>query len=211
VILNPGDASAPQGNGYVTFAVSSLGVVTSAGTLADGTKFTHSSQIGQSGKYPFYVTLYSQAGFLMGEINFRELAGVSDADGALTWSTSASSRSAVALKAARFQAKTPMLAGMANSGGTMRLSVSTDEAGDLVVQSPFGLSADNTKFVALSTNPKKVVLALTVSTGLFSGTLTHGGVKIPIRGVLYQKGAGHGVGWIRSSTKSGQVVLIPAP
>lgn len=57
----------PQGNGYVIHKLSTSGAVSSAGRLADGTSFTHSTYLGLDGQVPIHRMLYSNTGSIQGD------------------------------------------------------------------------------------------------------------------------------------------------
>lgn len=59
-------ATGPGGVSYGTVTVSSSGVVTFAGNLADGTLASQSSAVSASGFWPLYINLYGGAGSLWG-------------------------------------------------------------------------------------------------------------------------------------------------
>jgi hypothetical protein len=56
----------PFGVSYGTVKVSSTGAITLAGSLADGTAISQSSEVSQDGYWPLYVNLYSGKGSLWG-------------------------------------------------------------------------------------------------------------------------------------------------
>lgn len=55
-------ANVPQGSGYMTLTVSSKGIATMAGLLADGTTVTGTSMIGPRGEALFFQMLYANTG-----------------------------------------------------------------------------------------------------------------------------------------------------
>ena len=80
------EADAPQGHGYATMTVSSAGVATITGRLADRVIWTARRYITSDGEMPLYSTLLnSRRGMIGGMISFRDLDGVSDCDGRVTW------------------------------------------------------------------------------------------------------------------------------
>lgn len=73
----------PQGDGVGTVTVTKAGVVTLAGTLADGTVVTASSTLSQVGaghpsRFPLFVPLYGKLGFFSGFVQLNHQAAGSD-------------------------------------------------------------------------------------------------------------------------------------
>jgi cyclophilin family peptidyl-prolyl cis-trans isomerase/uncharacterized protein (DUF2141 family) len=71
VLTIPGDHSAgnnyPGGDSYATYSIAANGAVTVAGSLADSTALTPSTTaVSQDGIWPFYYSLYSKKGILLG-------------------------------------------------------------------------------------------------------------------------------------------------
>lgn len=79
----PADAPAdgPLGIGYLTFQISTAGACTGSGKLADGTIVTLSSSIWPDGSVPFFNSLYSHAGSILGTLD----CAASPASGTLRW------------------------------------------------------------------------------------------------------------------------------
>ena len=79
---NSADATQPQGDGFGTLTVSTLGKVTFSGTLADNTPFSQTTTASQLSQWPLYVSLYSRKGQILGWLNFSNsvpnLSGVYD-------------------------------------------------------------------------------------------------------------------------------------
>ncbi len=72
VLLQPqAGISRPQGHSYASFATvtEATGAVTVAGRLADGSKITSTSFVGQGGEILVYVPLYNNRGSLAGKLN----------------------------------------------------------------------------------------------------------------------------------------------
>lgn len=59
-------AVGPFGVSYGTAKVSATGTITMAGSLADGTSISQSSQVSKNGRWPLYVSLYDGRGSLWG-------------------------------------------------------------------------------------------------------------------------------------------------
>lgn len=61
-----GDAAYPQGSGYVVLSLSTAGIVTWAGRLAEGTSITGTSPLGPTGQTCWHAMLYSNSGSAQG-------------------------------------------------------------------------------------------------------------------------------------------------
>jgi hypothetical protein len=66
-ILGSGDSSiAPTTAGTGTVTITTGGIVKFVGTLGDGTKVSQSTTLSADGQWPFYVSLYSGNGSILG-------------------------------------------------------------------------------------------------------------------------------------------------
>ena len=82
------DPYLPQGSGYLTMTVTSLGKANWAGKLADGTAFTASSYLWADGSCPVYLSLYRGLGSLHGTTAITSPMPPStlrDLGGAISW------------------------------------------------------------------------------------------------------------------------------
>ena len=208
--LNPtlvGQAVYPQGTGYATLAVSENGAITLAGKLGDGTPLSLSSALNNAGQFPIYKALTSGSGaYLAGVITFRNVAGVSDADGKLHWvkpaqSTAQAYQSGFATEIATVVSKYPGATALGKSGtltlkgGTLTTpltkSVTVPTSGGAMLVSPTG-----TDRTALSVNEQ---------TGLITGSFlpAANAVSSAIYGVRFPKQNAAG-GLFIQPTKTGQ-------
>src|SRR5206468_523443 len=71
----------PQGDGVGTLTVSTAGVATLVGTLADGAKVSYANALSKTNMWPVYVVLASGQGALAGPAHLGDRPAVSDADG----------------------------------------------------------------------------------------------------------------------------------
>lgn len=85
VLIPPDPSAGPAGYGAGTLSILTEGSLTFAGRLADGTVFSTSGWISDSGTWVLYLPLYGNAGRLTGLITFQQIAGVSDFSGTVTW------------------------------------------------------------------------------------------------------------------------------
>jgi hypothetical protein len=200
----------PQGTGIATAKISKAGVVSLAGTLADGTVFTASTLLSQANRSGLFVPLYKMAGFVSGWLELDNTEDDSDFSVAgLSWCRPyqdtqhypfgwpeiiKTDLSAAKYIASPGQSTLPnvvptAITNIANadlewSGGLLELP----ESG-AVNLSP----ADVVSKVPVTDS--RFALAMTRGTGLVSGNFTHSdGTKPAFQGVVYQKGTLVG-GW----------------
>jgi hypothetical protein len=80
-----GDDHLPEGDGYGSAKVSTLGVITAAGKTGDGVAFTTTGYLTADRQWHLFQFLYQSKGQLAGVLSFRDVPGISDVDGALRW------------------------------------------------------------------------------------------------------------------------------
>jgi len=71
-------ADYPQGDGYATGTVSTAGIVTLSGKLADNTSITVSAPLSKDLEWPLFAQLYSLKGSLAGMVKLNEAEADSD-------------------------------------------------------------------------------------------------------------------------------------
>ena len=194
-----GAATGPFGVSYGTLKVSSLGVVTLAGSLADGTAISQSSVVSKDGFWPFYISLYAGKGSLWGW-NYFTNHTIANA-GPMSWiNETNSSRTAVYRSGFTNQAATL-------SGGIYLPSVvlrsdlpATLEGGNL----PFTIS-----LTTLAGNADKLTLKTNTATGVVSGTFINPAQRketIKVNGVILQ-GQTNAQGYFLGTNQSGYFIL----
>jgi hypothetical protein len=67
---NPADTTQPQGDGYGAVTVTTAGLVTLSGKLADGTTLSQTAKASQDWLWPYYSSLYSGKGQILGWLAF---------------------------------------------------------------------------------------------------------------------------------------------
>lgn len=82
-----GQASIPQGNGYIYFTVASSGALTVTGKTANGDVISTAGYVGPNGEILVYQSLYSGKGTIMGTLtlNLGDVLANNEVDGTLTW------------------------------------------------------------------------------------------------------------------------------
>lgn len=214
----------PQGDGIGTVTITKAGLVTYAGTLADGTTVSASSALSQQDTFPLFAQLYNKLGFVSG---FAQLAWfLPSSDIAMAdhfqWLRPLQTTShyypagwpsgiklgftAAAYTTVNGQSplKAPDGPDPGNSGDELH---SPDEDGNLTLTFADGqLTEPLVKSANLSTadlvtkvpdNDPTFTLKITRSTGVFGGTFIHTNDTIPeFKGIIYQKGpSAGGYGW----------------
>ncbi len=76
----------PQASGYTKMTVSTAGIVTFVGRLADGSVVSYSNRLAPDSTLALYLPLYTNRGFLAGTVGFDSTDAASDAAAdAMTW------------------------------------------------------------------------------------------------------------------------------
>ena len=208
-----GDASLPTGHGFGAVRVNTAGRLTFAGTLADGTKVSHSIQLTLDGQWPLYVSLYSGHGSILGWLAFESTPD-SDLDGPLSWLKLPNIKS-------RYYPDGFSWGCQALGSAYVPPATSADhvlnlDKADLIfsggdLSSPFTNSvtlAASSRVTNLSSN--RLSLAFSLSTGTFKGSAADPLLKTssPFSGAVFQKhNAGYGL--LLGTNQSSQLMLAP--
>ena len=206
---NEGEStSTPGGYGFGTVTVNSAGVIRVAASLADGAKLSQSVPISKDGDWPLFGSLYSGKGFIMSWAKFAETTS-EDISGEVVWMKPAVPRAklypvgftfSTALHGSRYQPANKVLS-FNNGQLTLEGGGLEDE---IVNQLRLG---DGNRVTNLSSI--KLNLAISASTGLFSGRVEEPGSStgIPFKGAVLQK-QNVGFGWFMGrNSQSGEVTL----
>jgi hypothetical protein len=203
VLLAPSatEPTLPAGSGYAALVIGRNGVATLAGRLADGTAFSSSGPLvsGNTAGVNQLIVYADSAGFrLAGPLAFETLA-TSDCDGALQWNR-LPSRSAyygagfstsLAVAGARYTAPSRGVAALPLNGTglyTVNLGTST---GSVAITETVMLTNSNRFIDQGSDYSAKLAIALSSSTGLFTGSFVDAGSRkrIGFTGAIYQNAA----------------------
>lgn len=219
----------PQGDGVATLTVSTAGVATLVGTLADGAKVSYANALSKTNMWPVYVALASGQGALAGPAHVGERLGLSDADGLdLHWFKPAS-------KAAQYPAGWASGIQLDLLGSKYQVPVAPPaqsvfpnlppgNPGNFLAAfadgnlPPAGLmdvlnisTAD--RVTVLPPTSDKLKLTITRSTGLIGGSFfdVTSGKSRTVHAVVFQK-RGFGSGYFLGTTESGSISLaLPPP
>jgi hypothetical protein len=208
-----GDPTLPAGDGYGTVQVTTGGLASFTGTLADGTAVSQSATVSKNGYWPFYLSVYSGQGMLISWLAFTNLPG-SDLNGLLDWVKPAIANAAYypagftqecgAVGSAYVQppkqyalALTLTNAHLGFSGGNLPAgftnSIAVGSLGNLINQSSNALT-----------------LTVTPQSGTFKGQVTdpYRGKSYTFGGAVFQK-QNTGYGSVMGTNQSGRVFLSP--
>ena len=214
----PGTDNSPQGDGFGTVTVSARGVITLAGTLADGTKVMQAATLSREGDWPLYISLYKGGGgSLQGSPVFASPPG-RDLSASGKWFRPAMIKTIypagfaveTAINGSRYVApigKTNRVVAISNA--LVRLTGGSFAS---MMDFPVLLSANNK---VVNESLQKLSMRIDTSTGLFSGSVTPDGAKtaLPFQGVFLQSSnpIGYGAGYFLRENLSGRIEFKIAP
>lgn len=207
----PGDTNsvtAPAGDSYCTISVSAAGVISTAGRLSDNTGFSQSTYLSKNGEWPFYTSLYSTRGSVLGWVTFSNTV-TGDLQGDVNWSKSpvggryypnGFTHSSAVIGSAYTNPASSHVVAITN--GTITLV-----GGNLAAPYAPGATLTDTNTVYVGASKW---LTLTPATGQMLGSFPHPvlGVNMPIRGVALQK-QDRIRGYFLGSDQSGQFIVEP--
>jgi hypothetical protein len=207
-------AVGPFGASYGTVKVSSSGTVMLAGSLADGTAISQSSVVSQNGYWPLYVNLSSGNGSLWGWNYFSNHTVT--APSALSW-INATNPSKTALYRSGFtNQQETLIGGLYVSTSSLPIDfTATLAGGDLpfVITNDVVISDDDKITPANSSDTNKLMLTITKSTGVISGSFVNPSDSkqtIKINGViLLLPGQTNAQGYFLGTNRSGDFTLDP--
>jgi len=206
--------ASPGGDSYGRVTVSKAGLLALSGKLADGTALSQSIPVSHGGLWALYASLHSGKGSVQGWMTFTNEDG-SDINGILSWIKPAmpTSRYYPLGFTSKHEAigscyvvpgKTNPVLNLTNgvvafSGGNLTQAITNNV-----------LLTTNNKVTNLSSN--KLTMTLTLSTGLYSGSVidTNTGKAILFNGVMLQD-LNAGYGYFLGTNRSGQVFFNAPP
>jgi hypothetical protein len=206
------DPLLPAGHSFGSVKVTTAGVGSLVGTLADGTKISQSAPISQDGLWPMYVSLYSGKGVITSWQVFRSQADT-DFDGNLVWIKLTNSAARFYPAGFNYQRHVFGMTYIPPVGTNTVMDFSTADmpfsGGDLPVTfaNHIGLNPGN-KVINLSSN--KFSMSFSLSTGIFTGTVTDPVMKKSwtFTGAVLQKDNA-GYGFLTGTNETSEVALLP--
>jgi hypothetical protein len=212
-LLLPGaDADqGPEGNGYATLKVDGNGLVTLAGTLADGTKVTQKVPTSRDGQWPLYLSLYSGTGSVLSWLTVTNRA-TDDIRGLLSWIKESSIKSKLYAEGFTNECNVVGSEFIAPPKGSLRVlnltqAELTFAGGDLASEFTNLLDFDLLGKVS-NLSPNSLSIKFNPASGLISGTVTDptSGKPFKFSGAVFQK-QNAGSGFLLGPSRSGRFVL----
>jgi hypothetical protein len=213
-LVLPGDADAaalPGGDGYATIKVTSNGLLTATGKLgSSGGTLSQSVYLSKKGEWPFYLSLYSAQGSMLGWLMITNV-GSESITGAVSWT-----------KPATLSTYYP--AGFTNEIEAMGSTYTQPETGERVlamtntvmIVSGGNLSATLTNAAYLAENngvyidTTRMLKLANVTNGLMSGSFVHPDLHSSktLEGVVLQQ-QNQARGYFLGTDQSGAFLLLP--
>jgi hypothetical protein len=209
----------PEGYGYGTATVSTLGVIKATGKTGDGVAFTTSGFLTIENQWHLFQLLYASKGQMAGTLTFRDLPDISDLDGTLNWAKNPDP------KAKSYPlgfSQTPVLVGSLYTPplkGQRALAELADQhfnahlslTGEVLPGGGLGktLSWLNTNALTYF-GPEKLTATTTATTGIMAGSYSDPITKltVPFTGAAFQK-QGLAAGNFLYNNKSGYLFIKP--
>jgi hypothetical protein len=208
---DPGSPAGPQGDGVGSLSVTPDGRIKFAGKLADGTRASQATTLSKSGSWPFYASLYSGKGSLVGVSRLDTNSPDSDLTGDLLWFKQV--QPGARYSPAGFTNAVAMMGSAYRPPDAVNAALNLSSASLAFTNTELGLAFENQITLnpagaIANLSPNKVSLRLSKSTGLFTGSVTppSGGKAWPFCGALLQKPT-MGAGFLLGTNQSGEVLL----
>jgi len=206
-----GSTNIPAGDSFGTLSIDRNNVATLAGTLAEGTKIAKKVPVSRDGKLPFYASLYSGKGSILGWLGTTN-APTEDISGDVCWIRPALTSLKIYTNGfnymtnfigSRYVATNPIL--NVTTGQVVLSDGRLDPS--YVTSATLGANSKMT-----NTGPGKLVFTFTLSSGLFKGSYqpTNTVKAVPFNGAVLQK-AGRASGFFINSNQSGRVSFEAVP
>lgn len=214
-----GDVTKPEGDGYGSVVVSKAGAITSSGKTGDGVAFTTSGFLTADRQWHWLQLLYSSKGQIGSVLTFRDVAGVSDLDGAVHWvkNPNAVNKSyplgfnlAPRLVGSLYTAPATgqrAIAALANQYFNARLTLAGQVlAGNGLAKAVTWLTTNKVSYYG----PETLAATMTASTGVLSGSYYDPVLKltVPFAGAVLQK-QGLAAGNFLLSNRAGYLLIEP--
>jgi hypothetical protein len=203
----------PPGDGYATVS-NNAGAVTIIGAMADGTQFSQSVAVSQSGDIPIYAGLYGNPGLLLGWVNLTNLMAAPPAN-TLTWIKKASSSDA--RYPGGFTNTLSVQGGLWTNPPPNTPAISLDKGDLIFTNAGPGLDftvavLNNNSLAKLGGNPANWLLSgsssINPKNGLLSVTISNGVGAVQGLGAILQSQT-NGGGFFLTSTNAGALILQP--
>jgi hypothetical protein len=203
-------AASPYGTSYAAVKVSATGALTLAGSLADGTSASQSSEISKDGRWPVYISLYGGKGSLWGW-NFLTNGVITNSAG-LSWINATNTVKTAAYRTGFTNQAVPVTGAAyvsTNLGLPANLAVILAMA-DTYTSNSVTLAANDKITAVGATN--KLSLTLNKTTGVITGSFANPAEPkqlIKFGGVVIE-GQSEAEGYFLTLPRSGSFLLAPA-
>ena len=208
----PVDPVLPSGHSYGSVKVSTGGLASFVGTLADGTKVSQSAALSKDGLWPFYAPLYAGKGLMVSWQLFRTISDT-DFDGWMVWIKPTNSAARFYRAGFDYERSAFGEAYVSPVGTNAFFNSSYVQVSCAYGELPANFFnaiqiAPGNKIINLSAN--KLSMKFSPSTGIFSGTVNDPIInKIwSFSGAVFQKDNA-GYGFLAGTNASSQVALFP--
>ena len=199
------------GDGFATLSISAAGAVSVVGTLGDGATFSQSASLSAMDHWPFYASLYSSRGLVLGWLSFTNQLG-NQPGGPLFWSRPVRPHTQFYPSGFTLQ---PEAAGSLYSAasGTSILGLAGGhiiiEGGGLTRTITNSFSVNGSEFLPAA-GANRVNLSVTASSGLFQGSFFDSDSlkTVSFFGALYQSQT-NGAGYFQNADQTGRVLITP--
>jgi hypothetical protein len=212
--------SSPQGYGSGTAVLSAGGIMTFAGTLADGTKVSQAVAVAntnawQTYMWPLYVQLYANRGLLIGWVNTN--SDFDDLTGTLRWIRPAATTPKYYTNG--FSANVSLNGSVYRppAAGTRIINLPAPPAANILLWDG-ELTEPSTNLVHIGLNnvvtnrgPNTLTTKFTTASGLFTGTFKQAGTTrlITFNGAVHQRNT-NAAGSFLGTNVTGGVYIEPA-
>jgi hypothetical protein len=200
----------PGGDSYGTVTMSTKGGLTFTGVLADGSKVSQKANVLANGQWPFYASLYSGNGSILGWLTFSNSAR-SDINGMVDWFKPAQAGGTL-YPAGFTNASEAMGSAYVFTKGVPVLTLTNGQVwlanGNLSSSFTNQITLDSASKVTSTNSTLK--LTITTASGLFKGSILNPdtGKTTTINGVVLQK-QNFGGGFFIGTSQTGRVFLGP--
>lgn len=208
-----GNPGLPGGDGFGTIHITTAGVATFTGTLADGTTITRSAPISKNGEWPLYIPLYSGQGCIMSWLTFTNEAA-DDLTGAVSWIKPANTNAAYYPAGFAYDFDAAGSIYHAPASPTVHILSVTNAS---VEFAGGNLAADFTNSIVIANYSKvsnlssnKLSLTFSLTAGTFSGTVVDpgSGTVKAFSGAVFQK-QNVAFGFLKGTNQTSQVFITP--
>ncbi len=214
----------PKGYGFARLNLTTSGIASFTGKLADGTAISYANAINKDNSLPIYIALYKAAGSLSGSASFVDPIAADITSPGLTWFRPADAKAKTYANGWPGGIDLGLIGSFFNlppKGTAASVLPGLDQNGDIGFSLTGGNLTSDPVNLAGTVSPKNKVTfvsppadlrpKLTISTsGLFSGSFVHpvSHKSTPVHGVIFQKQESAS-GYFIGPTESGGISFGP--